>query len=198
MLHHIVTPMGYQVEISETTYSLIALTSHRVMYIHIDVNTLLCLYCGDILMSRKLSLPEVTSNLFMKSKGIFSLGFSLFLSIWFKHKDLFVSINSLVLRLYPFRSNFITLTPYYGKHQNNLTRFAVRTSIQAQLRINVKTVNHMFPTTKNPNRLKLGYQIFTHEIFRYKIIHFYFLYCAYMMYTIYLSNAYYFLYSFNK
>jgi len=64
------------------------------------------------MMSRKLSLPEVTSNFFIKSNGIFSFGFNLFLSIWFKYKDLFVSINSLVLRLYPLRSNFTTLTPY--------------------------------------------------------------------------------------
>jgi len=81
------------------------------------MHTLLCLYCGEILTSKKLSVPEVTSNFFMKSSGIFSLGFNLFLSIWFKHNDLFVSINSLVLRLYPFRSNFTTLTPYYA-HRN--------------------------------------------------------------------------------
>lgn len=82
--------------------------------------TLLCLYCGEILMSKKLSIPEVTSNFFIKSKGIFSLGLNLFLRILFKQKDLLVNINSLVLRLYPFRSNFTTLTPYYRNYQNNL------------------------------------------------------------------------------
>lgn len=99
-------------------YLLKLLIPTNIMWFFKNVNvgsilTLLFLYCGEILMSKKLSFPEVTSNFFIKSRGIFSLGFNLCLTIWFKHNDLFVNIRSLVLRLYPLRSNFTTLAPYY-------------------------------------------------------------------------------------
>lgn len=91
-------------------------------------------------MSKKLSIPEVTSNFCIKSNGIFSLSLNLFLRILFKQKDLFVSINNLVLRLYPFRSNFTTLTPYYRNYQKNLAIFANVQVYRAQAQLNISIV----------------------------------------------------------
>lgn len=144
-------------------------------------------------MSKKLSFPEVTSNFFIKSNGIFSLGFNLFLSIWFKYNDLFVNINSLFLRLYPFRSNFTTLTPYYIE----IIKIIWQNSQFAQVKVyrrNYQYSNRLGITRSQKQKIHtvsitvIKQVLTTYDIFGYKINHFYFLYCTYIMYIILINN----------